>query len=371
MITELPLNKIIKGDCVKILDSFPENCIDLIFADPPYNLQLQQELWRPNMTKVDAVDDEWDKFRNFNEYDTFTIQWLAACRRVLKDTGTIWVIGSYHNIYRVGAILQNLGFWILNDIVWVKTNPMPNFRGVRFTNAHETLIWAQKKRGAHYTFNHHTMKNLNDDKQMRSDWETPICSSKERVKTNGEKIHPTQKPEALLYRIIQSSSNPGDIILDPFFGTGTSGVIAKKLERHWIGIELDRKYIKAAQKRIDETNPSLSDDSVYQTRARNQGFKIPFGKLLELGLIQPGDKVYLDKTGDEAIILADGHISSNEYRGSIHTVASALIGARCNGWTHWEYIDPRTNNKKSINSLREKAEIIVSTVNQGGDHEKR
>ena len=368
----LPLDHILQGNCIDILDALPENSVDLIFSDPPYNLQLQQELWRPNMTKVDAVDDEWDKFVNFNEYDTFTIQWLTACRRVLKDTGTIWVIGSYHNIYRVGAILHNLGFWILNDIVWVKTNPMPNFRGVRFTNAHETLIWAQKKRGAHYTFNHHTMKNLNDDKQMRSDWEMPVCSNKERMKVNGEKIHPTQKPEALLYRIIQSSSNPGDIILDPFFGTGTSGAVAKKLNRHWIGIELDKKYIRAAKKRIEKIVAPLIEEEIYQTKARNQGFKIPFGKLLELGLIQPGDKIYLDKTGDEASVLADGHLKSGMFTGSIHAVASSLIGARCNGWVHWEYIDTKTKGLKSIDLLRKHAEKMITITDKakGGKSEK-
>ncbi len=365
MMLELPLNKILKGDCVEILNSLPENSIDLIFADPPYNLQLQQELWRPNMTKVDAVDDDWDKFVNFNEYDTFTIQWLAACHRVLKETGTIWVIGSYHNIYRVGAILQDLGFWILNDIVWVKTNPMPNFRGVRFTNAHETLIWAQKKRGARYTFNHHTMKYLNDDKQMRSDWEMPICPNKERVKINGEKIHPTQKPEALLYRIIQSSSNPGDIILDPFFGTGTTGVIAKKLKRNWIGIELDKKYASAAQKRIEKTIIPVMNLEIYQTKARNQGFKIAFGKLLELGLIQPGDKIYLDKTGDEGTVLADGQISSGNHKGSIHAVASEILGARCNGWVHWEFIDIRTQKRTNIDLLRKKAERLLLASSKG------
>lgn len=364
--TNLPIDQILQGDCVEVLNTLPENSIDLIFADPPYNLQLQQELWRPNMTKVDAVDDDWDKFVNFNEYDTFTIQWLAACRRVLKDTGTIWVIGSYHNIYRLGAILQNFGFWILNDIVWIKTNPMPNFRGVRFTNAHETLIWAQKKRGARYIFNHHTMKSLNDDKQMRSDWEISICSNRERVKVNGENIHPTQKPEELLYLIIQSSSNPGDVILDPFFGTGTSGAVAKKLKRHWIGIELDKKYIKAAKKRIDNIVIPLISDEIYHTKARNQGFKIPFGKLLEIGLIRPGDKIFLDKTGDEAIIHADGHISTGRYEGSIHAVASDLIGARCNGWTHWEYLDSKTEKKKSINFLRQKAEKLAQTPSEDG-----
>ncbi len=370
MAFELPLNTIIKGDCVEILNTLPEKSIDLIFSDPPYNLQLRQELWRPNMTKVDAVDDDWDKFVNFNEYDTFTIQWLAACRRVLKDTGTIWVIGSYHNIYRLGAILQNFGFWILNDIVWVKTNPMPNFRGVRFTNAHETLIWAQKKQGAHYTFNHHTMKSLNDDKQMRSDWEISTCSNRERVKVNGENIHSTQKPEALLYRIIQSSSNPGDVILDPFFGTGTTGAVAKKLNRNWIGIERDKKYIRAAQRRISSIKQPVTDIIIFETTPRNQGFKIPFGKLLELGLLRPGDKIQLDKTSDIAIVLADGHISSGEYKGSIHSVASEIIGTRCNGWVHWLFTND-SDELVVIDSLRKTAEkIITQQLPNGGRNGK-
>jgi DNA modification methylase len=229
--SELPLNQILHGDCIEILVSLPEKSVDLIFADPPYNLQLQNDLWRPNMTKVDAVDDAWDQFKSFAEYDKFTRDWLTACHRILKDTGTIWVIGSYHNIYRVGAILQDLGYWILNDIVWVKTNPMPNFRGVRFTNAHETLLWVQKNQGDIYTFNYHAMKALNDDLQMRSDWVIPICSGKERIRLNGDKAHSTQKPEALLYRIILSSSNPGDVVLDSFFGSGTTGAVAKKLNR--------------------------------------------------------------------------------------------------------------------------------------------
>ena len=229
---KLPLDSVIRGDCVEVLNSLPEKSVDLIFADPPYNLQLQQDLWRPNMTKVDAVDDHWDRFENFKDYDEFTRQWLSACRRVLKDTGAIWVIGSYHNIYRVGAILMDLDYWILNDVIWVKTNPMPNFRGVRFTNAHETLLWAQKKQGAKYTFNYQEMKSLNMNKQMRSDWVLPLCTGSERQKVNGEKAHSTQKPEVLLERVILSTSNVGDVVLDPFFGTGTTGAVAKKLHRH-------------------------------------------------------------------------------------------------------------------------------------------
>jgi modification methylase len=310
------------------------------------------------MTKVDAVDDEWDKFGNFTEYDNFTQKWLTACHRVLKPKGTIWVIGSYHNIYRVGSIMQNLGFWILNDVVWIKTNPMPNFRGVRFTNAHETLIWAQKERGERYTFNHHTMKALNDDKQMRSDWEIPICSKKERLMINGEKVHSTQKPEALLYLVIQSSSNPGDVILDPFFGTGTTGAVAKKLNRNWIGIEKDRKYRRAALKRITTIKLPELESYVLKTTARNQGFKIPFGKLLELGLLEPGAKLYLDKTSDEAIVLADGHIISGDVKGSIHSVASEILGTRCNGWVHWHFIDNK-NTLKPIDDLRQSAKGVL------------
>ncbi len=247
MYDELPLDQILQGDCLEILNQLPENSIDLIFADPPYNLQLQKDLWRPNMTRVAAVDDAWDQFDGFHAYDKFTLAWLSACRRVLKDTGAIWVIGTYHNIFRVGAILQDLGFWILNDVVWIKTNPMPNFRGVRFTNAHETLIWAAKNPRSHNAFNHRLMKSLNDDLQMRSDWLLPICSGPERIKVDGKKAHSTQKPEALLYRVVLASSRPGDVVLDPFFGSGTTGAVAKKLHRHWIGIELEPGYITHRQ----------------------------------------------------------------------------------------------------------------------------
>jgi site-specific DNA-methyltransferase (adenine-specific) len=347
----LPLNTIIKGDCIEILNALPEKSIDLIFADPPYNLQLQQELWRPNMTKVDAVDDDWDKFVNFNEYDTFTIQWLAACRRVLKDTGTIWVIGSYHNIYRVGAILQELGFWILNDVVWLKTNPMPNFRGVRFTNAHETLIWAQKIKGAQYTFNHHSMKSLNDDLQMRSDWILPLCTGQERLRANGAKAHSTQKPEALLYRVLLSSTNPDDIVLDPFFGSGTTGAVARKLGRHFIGIERDEAYIKIAQERIAAVEPA-PEGAINLPELRRQP-RVPFGTLLEAGLLQPGQRLYFAK--DESVIatiLANGQIQCGSLIGSIHAIAKSLFdGAPANGWDNWLY---ENNGKRFvIDTLRQ------------------
>jgi DNA modification methylase len=356
---ELPLDQIIHGDCIEELNSLPKKSVDVIFADPPYNLQLSQELWRPNMTKVRGVTDPWDKFGSFGDYDVFTRNWLSACRRVLKDDGTIWVIGAYHNIFRLGTILQDLGYWILNDVVWIKTNPMPNFRGTRFTNAHETLVWAQKIKGRGYTFNHHTMKALNDDLQMRSDWQLPICAPRERVKIKGQKVHSTQKPETLLYLVLEASTKPGDVVLDPFFGTGTTGAVAKKLHRRWIGIEQNKDYVRAARKRIDNLAPPLMENLLYSTRPRNQGFKIPFGKLLIMGLLKPGDKLYLARRGTAATILADGHIASGEHRGSIHAVGSVLLGARCNGWTNWEFLDAETGERKAIDELRKKAEKLI------------
>jgi modification methylase len=306
--------------------------VDLIFADPPYNLQLRNQLFRPNLTKVAGVEDGWDKFTSFQEYDQFTRAWLSACRRVLKDTGTIWVIGTYHNIYRVGTILQDLEFWILNDIIFIKSNPMPNFRGVRFTNAHETLIWAQKKKGAKYTFNHHAMKALNDELQMRSDWYLPLATGKERLKVNGAKAHSTQKPEALLYRVIMAASNPGDVILDPFFGSGTTGAVAKKLGRRWIGIERDEKYLEIAQKRIDAVQPSNLESLAVERRKEP---RLPFGALLENGLLLPGQTLYLSRGGFRATVLADGRVRSGDFTGSIHGLAKALLGAPANGWDVW------------------------------------
>ena len=354
-IGELPLDRILPGDCIEVLNSLPEKSIDLIFADPPYNLQLQNELWRPNMTKVDAVDDEWDQFNGFEEYDRFTYDWLKACRRVLKDTGTLWVIGSYHNIYRVGTVLMNLGYWILNDIVWVKTNPMPNFRGVRFTNAHETMIWAQKVQGARYTFNYHSMKSLNDDLQMRSDWELPLCTGRERVKVNGSKAHSTQKPEAILYRVILSSSNPGDVVLDPFFGSGTTGAVAKKLHRHWIGIERDPNYIQVAQERINSLQIEMFTDEVFVIPTKRDRPRVPFGTLLEIGYIKPGQTLYFGKSGNiSATVLANGALKHNGFTGSIHQVGREIQNAPCNGWEHWFYKDEKTGEKLAINSLREK-----------------
>ena len=345
----LPLNQILHGDCIEVLKSLPENSVDLIFADPPYNLQLQKDLYRPNMTKVDAVNDGWDKFDDFKTYDEFTSNWLSASRRVLKDTGTIWVIGSYHNIYRVGTIMQNLEFWTLNDILWIKTNPMPNFRGVRFTNAHETMIWAQKKKGAKYTFNHHSMKALNDDLQMRSDWEIPLVTGKKRIKTNGTKAHSTQKPEALLYRVIMASSKVGDVVLDPFFGSGTTGAVAKKLGRNWIGIERDKKYVKVAQKRIDAV--TASDPEAIKVEKPKQ-VRVPFGALLESGYLIPGQSLFFAKNGKKAKILSNGHLKCGEMTGSIHGIARALMnGAPVNGWDVWFYKD-ENGVRHSIDDLR-------------------
>ena len=351
---KLPLDRILLGDCVELLHSLPEKSIDLIFADPPYNLQLSQELWRPNLTKVDAVDEAWDQFPSFREYDDFTRRWLSACRRVLKDTGTIWVIGSYHNIYRVGSILQDLGFWILNDIIWVKTNPMPNFRGVRFTNAHETLIWAQKDKRARYTFNYHDMKALNDDLQMRSDWTLPLCTGAERVRLYGQKVHPTQKPEGLLYRVILSSSNPDDIVLDPFFGTGTTGAVAKKLHRHWIGIEQEANYVRLAQERIEGIQVQAYEAAPFASSSGRKPRRVPFGRLLETGLVLPGQTLYLGEFGEtEGIVRVDASIISGDLVGSIHKVAKQLLGAPANGWEKWYYADER-GKRYPIDRLRQK-----------------
>lgn len=339
----LPLGQVLHGDCIELLETLPEKSVDLIFADPPYNLQLQNTLWRPNMTRVDAVDDEWDKFDSFQDYDRFSRAWLSACRRVLKDDGTIWVIGSYHNIYRVGAIMQDLEFWFLNDIVWVKYNPMPNFRGVRFANAHETLLWASKSKGARYTFNHHAMKPFNEDKQMRSDWLLPLCTGRERLKIEGKKAHPTQKPEALLYRVILSSSSPGDVVLDPFFGTGTTGAVAKVLHRKWIGIEQEEKYVALARKRIASVTPELFEESTFDMRDKKRSLpRVAFATLVEYGFLSPGQQLYFQRDrAQTARVRADGKLALNGHEGSIHQLGRHLLdGGPCNGWETWFYETP-------------------------------
>lgn len=338
---KLPVNQILKGNCIEVLNSLPPESVDMVFADPPYNLQLDKDLHRPNMSRVDAVKDEWDQFDSFEAYDSFTGQWLTACKRVLKPTGTIWVIGSYHNIFRVGKIMQDLGYWILNDVVWVKTNPMPNFMGVRFTNAHETLIWASTGKGAKYTFNYQAMKRLNQDKQMRSDWWLlQLATGTERVKDeNGDKAHNTQKPEALLYRVILAASNSGDVVLDPFFGSGTTGAVAKKLHRQWIGIEKEDKYIQLAQDRIDAVAPIDLDEEVFDVSSKRRSApRVSFATLLENGYLKPGQVLYFNcDEGRSACIKPDARlITADGFEGSIHKAGRHYMGeAPCNGWDNW------------------------------------
>lgn len=333
----LPLNRILEEDCVAAMARLPAGSVDMIFADPPYNLQLGGELFRPEGGRVDAVDDDWDKFETFAAYDAFTRAWLKEARRILKPDGTLWVIGSYHNIFRVGAALQDEGFWILNDIIWRKTNPMPNFRGTRFTNAHETMIWASRGEDSRYTFNYRAMKALNDELQMRSDWLLPICSGGERVKEAGAKAHPTQKPEALLYRILLACTRPGDVVLDPFFGTGTTGAVARRLGRQWIGIERERRYVRVARERIEATLPL--DESAMKTMAsRGAQPRVPFGTLLEAGLIAPGTFVTDARRRWQARVLADASLEYSGQQGSIHKMGAAAQGApACNGWAFWHY----------------------------------
>ncbi len=353
---------VIHGDCLEVLPSLPEKSVDAIFADPPYNLQLSKELWRPNLTKVDAVDDDWDQFESFAQYDRFTEAWLSACRRVLKDTGTIWVIGSYHNIYRVGKILMDLGYWMLNDIIWVKTNPMPNFRGVRFTNAHEILLWAKKsEKQKRYTFNHQAMKEFHEGKQARSDWRIPICSGRERLRVEGKKAHSTQKPEALLERVIIASTRVGDLILDPFFGSGTTGAVAKRLGRRWLGIELDEDYVRVARERIARV-PAPLPELLEELRAREKTSKprVPFRRLLELGLLRPGDILIEKRTGAEATVQKDGTLSADGISGSIHKVAARVNEApAANGWTSWQYRDSASGGLELIDGLRERARGVA------------
>jgi len=349
-------NQILVGDCVKIMQGLQDESVDCIFADPPYNLQLGGDLHRPNNTKVDAVDNDWDQFESLRVYDDFTENWLEAARDCLKPDGSIWVIGSYHNIFRLGYIMQNMGFWILNDIIWNKTNPMPNFRGRRFTNAHETMIWAAKSKDSKYYFNYDAMKSMNEDKQMRSDWSLPLCTGGERLKdAEGKKAHPTQKPESLLYRVLMSSTKPGETVLDPFFGSGTTGAVAKKLGRSFIGIERDKTYAAFARERIESIDPLA--ENLITTKPKREQPRVPFGTLVERGLLKPGAILTDARKKHSVKVHADGSVMAmnriDNARGSIHKVGAALQDApSCNGWTYWHYND---NGKPvPIDALREK-----------------
>ena len=348
---DLPLGQIISGDCVAAMRSLPDASVDMVFADPPYNLQLGGDLARPDGSHVDAVTDAWDKFDSFAAYDEFTRAWLTEARRVLKPKGSLWVIGSYHNIFRVGAILQDLGFWILNDIVWRKANPMPNFKGTRFTNAHETLIWASQGEKSRYTFNYRVMKTLNDELQMRSDWVLPICGGQERLKRGGVKAHPTQKPEALLYRVMLATTNKGDVILDPFFGTGTTGAVAKRLGREWIGCEKEDIYREVAMERIELALP-LDESALTTMQVGKSAPKVAFGQLVETGWITPGSAIFDKKRRIKASVRADGTLLAGTESGSIHGLGAKLQCApSCNGWTFWHI--EHEGELKPIDAIRQ------------------
>ena len=346
---DLELNAIHVGDCIDLLKKVPDNSVDLIFADPPYNLQLNGELYRPNQTKVDAVNDEWDKFDSNEDYDQFTAAWMKECRRILKNTGSFWVIGTYHNIFRVGALLQDTGFWILNDIVWVKPNPMPNFKGTRFNNAHETLIWATKSKSSSYTFHYHSLKAMNDDLQMRSDWWIPICQGVERIKFNGQKAHSTQKPAELLLRIILSTSNPGDIVLDPFSGSGTTAAVAKRLSRKYIAFDKEEFYVQIANERLAKTEPI--EEPLLEYKIETKKPKVPFGNLVEKGYVTIGEYLYSKDGKTYAQVQADSTLSKEDITGSIHKVSAAILKkASNNGWSYW-YVK-RDDQLVSIDELR-------------------
>ena len=349
------LNKITNGNSLEVLKKIPDKTFDLVFADPPYNLQIGKKLKRPDDSKVNGVNDKWDQFKNFNDYDNFCKLWLTESKRVLKDNGSIWVIGTYHNIFRLGYHIQNMGFWILNDVIWRKNNPMPNFRGTRFTNAHETLIWASKNKKSKYTFNYQSLKCLNDDLQMRSDWTLPICNGNERIKKNGKKVHSAQKPESLLYRILLASTNKGDFVFDPFLGTGTTVVVAKRLGRNYFGIEREKKYFKTAKQRLEKT---IKMEDHYLDTIKNNKSKprIPFGSLVELGIVKPGMSVFDYKKKVNAKIMADGSIKYQNSEGSIHKVAAKIIGGEsCNGWTYWHY-----NNNGSMLPIDDLRQRLIS-----------
>lgn len=334
----LPLNEILAGDCIELMESLPANSIDLIFADPPYNLQLKGDLHRPDNSKVDAVDDHWDQFSSFAAYDEFTRRWLKAAKRLLKPNGAIWVIGSYHNVFRLGAELQNQGYWLLNDVVWRKSNPMPNFRGKRLTNAHETLIWASKDENSKYTFNYEALKALNEGVQMRSDWVLPICTGHERLKDeHGDKAHPTQKPESLLHRVLVATTNPGDVVLDPFFGTGTTGAVAKMLGRNFIGIEREEAYRNAATARLARVR-KYDAAALEVTGSKRAEPRVPFGQVVERGMLRPGEELFSIGNRYKAKVRADGTLVGHEVKGSIHQVGAAYEKApSCNGWTYWHF----------------------------------
>ena len=348
---ELPLGRILPGDCIEAMRSLPTASVDLVFADPPYNLQLGGDLNRPDGSHVDAVTDAWDKFDSFAAYDAFTRDWLVEARRVLKPDGALWVIGSYHNIYRVGAILQDLGFWILNDIVWRKTNPMPNFRGTRFTNAHETLLWASMGEKAKYHFNYRAMKTLNDELQMRSDWVMPICGGQERLRKDGAKAHPTQKPEALLYRVLLATTEAGDVVLDPFFGTGTTGAVARRLGRNWIGCEREEGYREIALERIESALP-LDESALRTMQSGRTAPRVAFGALVEAGFLAPGTVLFDRQRRWQAVVRADGSLVRGTESGSIHHLGKTLQGApSCNGWTFWHL--EHEGAVKPIDALRQ------------------
>jgi modification methylase len=348
---DLPTGRILDGDCIEAMRSLPDASIDMIFADPPYNLQLGGDLSRPDGSHVDAVTDHWDQFDSFAAYDKFSREWLTEARRLLKPNGSLWVIGSYHNIFRLGAMLQDMGFWILNDIVWRKANPMPNFKGTRFTNAHETLIWCSMGEKAKYTFNYRAMKTLNDELQMRSDWVLPICGGQERLKKAGHKVHPTQKPEALLYRVMLATTNKGDVVLDPFFGTGTTGAVAKRLGREWIGCERESIYREAALERIELALP-LDESALTTMQSPKAAPKVAFGTLVETGWIAAGAQVFDKKRKLIATVRADGSLVSGSEIGSIHGLGAKLQGApSCNGWTFW-YIEHK-GELKPLDAIRQ------------------
>ena len=357
-VPELPLNQIVAGDSIEVMNALPEESVDLVFAEPPYNLQLKGDLHRPDNSKVDAVDDHWDQFDSFRLYDEFTQGWLAAARRILKPNGAIWVIGSYHNVFRMGAELQNQGYWILNDVIWRKSNPMPNFRGKRLTNAHETLIWASKSENSRPTFNYEALKALNEGVQMRSDWVLPICTGHERLKDDkGDKAHPTQKPEALLHRVLVGTTNPGDIVLDPFFGTGTTGAVAKMLGREFIGIEREEAYRDAAEKRLAKIR-KFDKEALTVSASKRAEPRVPFGQLVERGMLRPGE-VLTSPRGHMAKVRADGTLIAGSEIGSIHQVGAALEHApSCNGWTYWHF--KRDGKTVSIDVLRQQIRSEMS-----------